>query len=179
VQVLGQVVSQRELLARRGEWKRTGDGVVCAYGAFELLHPGHVRLLEQARDFGDVIAVAVQSDALVRAAAAEARRGASRQGAEIARPITPATERAEILAAMGAVDFVAIVHESLAQFLQNFRPDVFVCGDEPAGEASLTDFAHGALESMLAEIGCKFVRLPLEPGYSTSRLIERISGGRA
>jgi cytidyltransferase-like protein len=176
---LGQVVSQRELLARRGEWKRTGEGVVCAYGAFDLLHPGHLRLLEEARDLGEILVVAVQSDALVRAAADHSVRGKPGGSAEIARPVTPAAERAEILAALSAVDFAAVADEPLAQFLQVFRPDVFVCGDERAGESSPSHIASRGVESVLAEINCKVVRLPLEPGYSTTRLIERISGGRA
>lgn len=179
MQVLGQVASQQNLLARRGEWKRTGEGVVCAYGAFDLLHPGHVRLLEQARDLGEILVAAVQSDALARAAAKNASHAATGEGVEIARPVTPAAERAEILAALSAVDFAAVVEEPLAQFLKLFRPDVFVCGDEPASEGSGPDIAHGGLESLLAEMDCKLVRLPLEPGYSTTRLIERISGGRA
>jgi cytidyltransferase-like protein len=178
VQVLGQVVSQRELLARRGEWKRTGEGVVCAYGAFDLLHPGHVRLLEQARDFGEILVIAVQSDALVRATEREARPGSLRESAAVVRPVTPAAERAEILAALSAVDFAVVVDEPLAPFLEVLRPDVFVCGDEPAGESPAPDMPHRELEAVLAEIGCEFVRLPLEPGYSTTRLIERISGGR-
>jgi len=179
VQVLGQVVSQRELLTRRGEWKRTGEGVVCAYGAFDLLHPGHVRLLEQAREFGEILVVAVQSDALVHAAAQEARDRGPHESAAAVRPVTAAAERAEILAALSAVDFAAVVEEPLAQFLQIFRPDAFICGDEPAGGSSLSDVPHRELEVLLAEIGCKFVRLPLEPGHSTTLLIERISGGRA
>ena len=174
--VLGQVVSQRELLARRGEWKRTGEGVVCAYGCFDLLHPGHVRLLEQARDFGKILVVAAQSDALVRAAAAGTRSG--REGSEMSRPVTPAAERAEILAALRAVDFAAVVEQPLTQFLQSLRPDVFVCGDGPAGKFRGSDVAQGEFESVLEKIDCKLVRLPLEPGYSTSRLIERISSGR-
>ncbi len=178
MQVLGQAVAQRELLARRGEWKRTGEGVVCAYGAFDLLHPGHVRLLEQAHDFGEILVVAVQSDALVRAAAAEARDRAAREGAAVARPVTPAAERVEILAALSAVDFAGVVEQPLPEFLQSFRPEVFVCGDGPAEQSPGADVAHGELELVLAKIDCKLVRLPLEPGYSTSRLIERISGGR-
>jgi rfaE bifunctional protein nucleotidyltransferase chain/domain len=179
VQVLGQVVSQRELLARRGEWKRTGEGMVCAHGTFDLLHPGHVRLLEQARDFGDILVVAVQSDALVHADAVQAHHGETREAAGVARPITPAAERAEILAALSAVDFAAVVEDSLERFLRNLRPDVFVCGDEPAGESSISGITHRGCESVLAEIGCKLVRLTLEPGYSTVRLLERISRGRA
>jgi rfaE bifunctional protein nucleotidyltransferase chain/domain len=160
---LGQVVSQRDLLSRRGEWKRSGSGLVCAYGGFGLLHPGHVRLLDQSRELGNILAVGVQSDATVRAGA----------GQNAPRPITPATERAEIVAALSAVDFAAIIDSPLEQFLKNLRPDVFVCGDEPI--SSVSGFAKASdLEYALAEIGCNVVRLALEPGYSTSRLIERI-----
>jgi cytidyltransferase-like protein len=177
VQVLGQVVSQRELLARRGEWKRTGQGVVCAYGAFDLLHPGHVRLLEQARDLGEILVVGVQSDAL----AAEASRDnvLPDESDRIVRPVTPAAERAEILAALSAVDFAAVVEQPLMQFLQTFRPDAFACGDGPPAGSLGSDTSRRELETVLAKIGCKLVRLPLEPGYSTSRLIKRISGGHA
>ncbi len=163
---MGQAVSPRELISRRGEWKRTGQGVVCAYGAFDLLHPGHIRLLEQARDLGDVLVVAVQCDASVRAAAANAER-----------PITPAAERAEILAALDAVDYAAVTDEAPAEFLHQLRPDVFVCGDETDSQA--IPGAADSLDRDLSEIGCKVVRVPIEPGYSTSRLIERISGHRA
>jgi rfaE bifunctional protein nucleotidyltransferase chain/domain len=163
---LGQVVAQRELISRRGEWKRTGEGVVCAYGAFDLLHPGHIRLLEQARAFGKFLAVAVRSDASVRAAAANAER-----------PVTPAAERAEILAALSAVDFAVVTSDPPAEFLRKLRPDVFICGDEADGEASSA--AANSLDRELAAMGCRVVRIPLEPGYSTARLIERISGHHA
>lgn len=160
---MGQVVSQRELISRRGEWKRTGEGVVCASGAFDLLHPGHIRLLEQARDFGKLLVVAVQSDASVRATAANEKR-----------PVTPAAERAEILAALSAVDFAVVTDGPPAEFLQELRPDVFIRGNETDGEAHSA--AANALDHELAAIGCQVVHIPLEPGYSTSGLIERISG---
>ena len=60
------VVSQSELILHRQEWKRNGKRVVCVAGAFDLLHPGHVRLLEQARGLGDILIVALQSDESVR-----------------------------------------------------------------------------------------------------------------
>jgi rfaE bifunctional protein nucleotidyltransferase chain/domain len=175
---LGQVVSQRELISRRGEWKRTGKGVVCACGVFDLLHPGHIRLLEDAHGLGDLLIVAVQSDAMVRAASANrgsSRTAATDDGAD--KPITPAEERAEILAALSAVDFAVVTDDPPAEFLRQLQPDVFVCGDEPAGQA--TPASSDAFERSLAAIGCKLVRIPIEPGYSTSRLIERIIGRRA
>lgn len=158
---------------------------MCAHGAFDLLHPGHVRLLEQARDFGDILVVAVQSDRLAdrltdesaRAETARAGGVAEATAAGARRPINPAAERAEILSALSSVDFVTIVDEPLAEFLKKFRPDVFVCGSEADGRAGSSDSnAPDALERALEEIGCRLVRLPQEPGYSTSLLIERIAG---
>ena len=60
---MGCVISQDELILRRAEWKRNGKRVVFASGAFDLLHPGHVRLIEQARSHGDVLVVGIESKA--------------------------------------------------------------------------------------------------------------------
>ena len=60
------IVSQSELILQRQEWKRNGQRVVCAAGAFDLLHPGHIRLLEQARGLGDILVLALQSDPSIR-----------------------------------------------------------------------------------------------------------------
>lgn len=174
---MGQVVSQRELLLRRGEWKRTGEGVVCAYGVFDLLHPGHIRLFEQARDSGDILVIAVQSDGMVRRGAVCVGGDGAPRVDQTERPVTPDTERAEIVAALSAVDFAAVVDESLSEFLTKFQPDVFVCGDERRSEVTDSECHPAAdLDSIFAKIGCKLVRLPVEPGFSTTRLIERISG---
>jgi len=162
---LGQVVSQGGLILRRSEWKRNGGTVVCAAGAFDLLHPGHIRLLEQARELGDVLAVVVQDDAGIRE-----RFGDSPKAA---RPVTPASERMEILAGLAAVDFVATFEgPSPRPFLLEFAPDVFVEGNSPAGRES------GSHAGDLEERGCRVVRFPMEPGYSTDQLIERIIQSR-
>jgi cytidyltransferase-like protein len=175
------VVSQSELILQRQEWKRNGKRVVCVAGAFDLLHPGHVRLLEQARGLGDILIVALQSDESVRIAteqedklvgslgvAAPASAGA---GKPPARPITPAAERAEILAAIAAVDFVAIFEEATAaEFIARLAPDIFAQGGET--DSSANDCAD---DDAVKAAGGQVVRLPLEPGYSTSRLVERIS----
>ncbi len=138
---------------------------MCASGSFDLLHPGHIRLLEQARSLGDVLAVAVQDDASVR----EQFGGATK----VERPVTPAAERVEIVAALAAVDFVASFDEpSPHPFLLQFAPDVFVEG------GSRTQRESGLHQRELEALGCRVVRVPLEPGYSTAQLIERIASLR-
>jgi cytidyltransferase-like protein len=174
------VVSQTELILQRQEWKRNGKRVVCVAGVFDLLHPGHVRLLEQARGLGDILIVALQSDESVRVSAEQAAKliGApSAQGPPAGarnfpvRPITPAAERAEILAALAAVDFVAIFDEPTAgEFIARLAPEVLAQG----GEAGSSENAYADDDAVKAA-GGQVVRLPLEPGYSTSRLVERIS----
>jgi cytidyltransferase-like protein len=136
------VVSQRELISRRGQWKRTGQGVVCASRCFDLLHPVHIRLLENARSLGDILVVAIESDAT---AGARSTPGNGLAKQTLARPIIPSAESAEILAAFSAVG----------------------CGVEFEGPAP-REIAD------IEALGCKVVRIPLEPGYSTTRLIERI-----
>jgi rfaE bifunctional protein nucleotidyltransferase chain/domain len=135
---------------------------MCACGSFELLHPGHIRLFEQARSFGDFLAVAVQGDASVREEFGDV--------AKVARPVTPAAERMEIVAALAAVDFVVPFDgSSPRQFLLNLAPDVFIEGGSGAQRES------GLHERELEALGCKIVHVPLEPGYSTAQLIERIT----
>jgi cytidyltransferase-like protein len=175
------VVSQSELILQRQEWKRNGKRVVCVAGAFDLLHPGHVRLLEQARGLGDILIVALQSDESVRIATEQADKliGApspapapapAHSGKFPARPITPQAERAEILAALAAVDFVAIFEEATAaEFIARLAPDVFAQGGEVSRENACAD------DDAVKAAGGQIVRLPLEPGYSTSRLVERIT----
>ena len=158
------VVSQSELILQRREWKRNGKRVVCAMGVFDLLHPGHVRLLEQARAFGEILVVGVQSDARARE-----EKGPI-------RPVTPASERAEILAALAAVDFAVVLSDEQAEseFIAQLLPDMVVQGR-----------ASGASRNTVAEneaarvAGVKVIQIPPEPGHSTSRLIERIKQLRA
>lgn len=157
---MGQVVSQEKLILHRGEWKRNGRRVVFVSGRFDLLHPGHIRLLEQARKLGEILVVGVQSDAAVHASSAG---GPTKNCPE--RPITPASERMEILAAIAAVDY-AIEFDAPTpnDLLAQLEPDIVaVGGGDPAG----------------GNAGKKIVRIPLEPGFSTSRLIDRITQPRA
>jgi len=158
------VISQSELILQRSEWKRNGKRVVCVTGIFDLLHPGHIRLLEQARSLGDVLVVAIQSDALARE-----QKGPS-------RPITPVAERAEIVAAFRAVDAVVELSENSSSngFMEKFAPDVVVQG------SSANSRKAGKTQQVPAAIpGMNVIQIPTEPGHSTSRLIERIKQLRA
>ena len=160
---LGCVISQDELILRCGEWKRNSKRVVFASGAFDLLHPGHVRLLEQARAFGDIVVVGIESDRGSR------DRHVS-MPALFGRPITPPTERAEIIAALASVDFaVEIDSGSLPSFAARLAPSVIVKGGNPG-----LDKAGTQNDEASASPPCKVIRIPLEPGHSTARLIERI-----
>ncbi len=158
------VVSQDQLILQRREWKRNGKRVVYTTGAFDLLHPGHIRLLEQARGLGDVLIVGVWSDARVL----------SEKGSK--RPITPAAERAEILAALAAVDSVAVLHDEQTpgKFIAQLLPDVLAMG----GQSGVQKNAFEG-EDALKAAGGRVTRIPLEPGHSTSRLLDRIQQLRA
>jgi len=168
---LGKVVSQGELIRERAAWKRSGQRVVFASGAFDLLHPGHVRFLEQARSLGDIVVVAVKSDASVsRDAIAAGAASEKASSTELLRPITPSGERAEIIAALAAVDFAVELGESTAgELIAALAADILA----RAGTAE-TDEAGRREEVEAKAVGAKIVRIPLEPGHSTSGLIKRI-----
>jgi rfaE bifunctional protein nucleotidyltransferase chain/domain len=145
---------------------------VCVSGCFDLLHPGHIRLIEQARTFGKILLVALESDPATgkRLAKADAPNRTS-----VSRQVTPAAERAEILAALAAVDYVIEFEgQSILELFASLRPDTVVVGGQsqasPAGLIEPTE---------IERLGCKLVRVPLEPGYSTSLLIDRILELRA
>lgn len=168
---MGKVVSWDELIRQRAAWKRGGRRVVFASGSFDLLHPGHVRFLEQARPLGDILVVAIKSDADVSRDAIAARTASEKTSrTELSRPITPSAERAEIVAALAAVDFAIELNESTArELIAALVPDMLV----QAGAAE-TDEPGRREEKEAKAAGVKVVRIPLEPGHSTSRLIERI-----
>lgn len=153
---MGQFISQEELILRVREAKRNGQRVVFTNGCFDLLHPGHVRCLEQARELGHMLVVAINSDASVRRL-----KGAG-------RPVVSQEERAEVLAALAAVDYVTVFDEDTPQqIIARVLPDVLVKGGDWG-----PDQIVGRAEVEAA--GGRVVSIPLEPGYSTSALLERI-----
>jgi D-glycero-beta-D-manno-heptose 1-phosphate adenylyltransferase len=153
---LGRVVTQDELILLADGLKRNGRRIVCTNGCFDLLHPGHIRLLELARSLGDSLVVAINSDSSVRA------------NKTAGRPVTPQDERAEILAALEAVDFVVLFDEPTPQrLIARLLPGVLVKGNDWGPNEIV-----GREEVEAA--GGRVVSIPLEPGYSTTSLIQRI-----
>lgn len=159
---MGKVVSREEILAHRAEWDAGHSRVVFVAGCFDLLHPGHTRLLEQARAYGDVIAIGVLGDETVQ-------RINGNSHPSVKRPVTPSSERAEVLAALAAIDYVfEIDARGLAAFLERLNPSVIVDGAEPTSATS-------SLAAAAKAAGIEITRIPIEPGHSSSRLIERIA----
>lgn len=153
-----KILSREDLIIRRRAWKDNGEKVVFTNGCFDLLHPGHVRLLEQARALGTVLVVAVNSDRSVRAL-----KGAG-------RPLVPEKERAELLAALTAVDAVSFFDEPTPrELVAALLPDVLVKGGDWR-----PDEIVGRQEVEAA--GGRVVSIPYIEGYSTSALIGRIVG---
>lgn len=149
---LGKVVGREELMRRVAEAKR----VVFTNGCYDLLHPGHIRLLEAARELGDILVLALNSDRSVRE-----NKGAN-------RPIIPEDERAEIAAALAAVDYVVLFDEPTPrEIIALVLPDVLVKGSDWGADEIV-----GREEVEAA--GGRVVSIPLEPGYSTSAIIESI-----
>ena len=152
---MDMVVSQSELLERRQNWRKQSRKVVFTNGCFDLIHPGHVRLLETARAQGDVLVVAINSDESVRRL----------KGPK--RPILPQTDRAEILAAMAAVDAVtAFSEDTPCALLEQLLPDVLVKG---------ADWAHWIAGREIVEgSGGEVVAIPIEEHYSTTDVVQTI-----
>ena len=144
------------LLDERRGWKAAGRAVVFTNGCFDLLHPGHVSLLERARAEGDVLVVGLNSDASV----------ARLKGA--GRPIVPEAERAEVLGALETVTRVVVYDEDTPrEIIAALLPDVLVKGADWAPDAIV-----GRAEVEAA--GGRVVRVSLLPGRSTTAIVERI-----
>ena len=153
---MGKVVSQKELLSRVAEAKAARRRIVFTNGCYDLLHPGHIRLLEKSRELGDILVLALNSDRSVRE-----NKGAN-------RPIIPENERAEIAAALAAVDYVVLFDEPTPrEIIARVLPDVLVKGSDWG-----VDEIVGREEVEAA--GGRVVSVPLEPGYSTSAIVESI-----
>jgi D-beta-D-heptose 7-phosphate kinase/D-beta-D-heptose 1-phosphate adenosyltransferase len=136
--------------------RRKGHRIVFTNGVFDILHPGHIRYLQQARALGDVLLVGLNADASVR----------RNKGPQ--RPINHEQERAEILAALECVDCVVIFPEDTpAGIIRAIQPDILVKG---------ADWAEDAIvgRDTVEAAGGRVIRVPIEQGFSTTEIIRKV-----
>jgi D-beta-D-heptose 7-phosphate kinase/D-beta-D-heptose 1-phosphate adenosyltransferase len=145
-------------LADSRAWRAGQAGpVVFTNGVFDLLHPGHVELLEAARAEGNALVVGVNSDASTR-----------RLGKGPGRPVTSEADRARVLAGLAAVDCVVLFDEDTPlQLIDALQPDVLVKGADYAREAIVGG-------DLVEARGGRVVRIPIVAGQSSTRLVERV-----
>ena len=154
-----KVVPLEELQQRAKALRAAGKKIVATNGCFDLLHVGHVRYLNGARALGDALIVGINGDESVRELKG---RG---------RPVNNQNDRAEIIAALGCVDLVAIFPELRAtRFLELAAPDIYVKGGDYNADTLNSDERE-----VLRKIGAKIDIVPLEHGFSTSDLVKRLS----
>ena len=152
------ILSRQQASAVAARVRANRGRVVFTNGVFDLLHPGHIRYLRDARAFGDVLVVGVNSDRSVRV-----NKGP-------ARPITPEGERAELIASLGSVDAVTVFDEDTPHALITaVQPDVLVKGADWGPDNIV---GRDVVEAR----GGSVVRVTLAEGFSSSRLIDRVRG---
>ena len=151
-----KILTHEALMNEREHLRRAGKELVFTNGVFDILHVGHVRYLSQARELGDALVVAINSDASVRELKGEAR------------PLVSQNDRAEVLAALSSVDYVTVFDDiSPRSLIAKLLPDVLVKGGDYA-----LDQIHGREEVEAA--GGRVISVPFVEGSSTSQIIERM-----
>jgi rfaE bifunctional protein nucleotidyltransferase chain/domain len=153
---VGHVLSLDNLLRELSPRRAAGERVVFTNGCYDLLHPGHVDLLERCRALGDLLIVAINSDSGVRCL-----KGST-------RPLVPQDERAELLAGLEAVDYVTFFDEPTPrEIISQVLPDILVKGGDWGLDAIVgREEVEGA--------GGKVHSLALLPGYSTTGIVQKI-----
>ena len=152
---MNELYTRGEIIAQRARWREEHKKVVFTNGCYDLLHPGHIRFLEQARSLGDVLVVGLNTDASVSRSKGPGR------------PVTSESERAELLLTLEAVNAVVLFDEDTPrELIAELLPDVLVKG------ADWSHFIAGREEVEAA--GGAVTTLPLEPGYSSTALLEEI-----
>lgn len=152
----GEILGQQRLAQRAGEHRRRRERVVLTNGCFDVLHRGHVRCLQQARDLGDVLIVAVNSDA-----------GVTRLKGP-GRPVNPVADRAAVLAALRCVDYVTVFDDATPlRLIGEIRPDVYAKG----GDYTVSGLPEAAA---VARYGGRVVILGYLAERSTTAMLQRI-----
>jgi D-beta-D-heptose 7-phosphate kinase/D-beta-D-heptose 1-phosphate adenosyltransferase len=151
-----KVLDREALMIRVAEWRAEGQRVVFTNGCFDILHIGHITLLERCRQFGDRVVVAINSDSSV-----QLLKGPS-------RPVVGENERARVLAALSSTDAITIfAEETPRELIRSIRPDVLVKG----GDYSIATIV-GAED--VESWGGRIEIVPTVPGYSTTRTISKM-----
>jgi rfaE bifunctional protein nucleotidyltransferase chain/domain len=148
-----KILERQQLRERVGQWRRAGERVVLANGNFDLLHVGHVRYLRGAKELGGKLVVAINSDESVRALKGDGR------------PVVPAEERAEIVAALADVDAVVIFSElDVRALIREIRPDI---------QAKGTDYTVESVpeRDVVAEYGGRVAIVGDPKDHSTSAIL--------
>ncbi len=152
---MGIFYERTALVQARAEWRRAGKTVVFTNGCYDILHPGHIRLLEKARSLGDLLILGLNTDASV----------ARLKGPT--RPLIPEQERARMALMLEAVDAVTLFDEDTPrELIAEVLPDILIKG------ADWAHFIAGREEVEAA--GGKVMALALEPGYSTTNIVEEL-----
>jgi rfaE bifunctional protein nucleotidyltransferase chain/domain len=153
-----KIVDQDRLVSISESMRKQGHRLVLTNGCFDLLHLGHVRYLQEARSLGDALVVALNGDDSVRSLKGNGR------------PLNPAQNRAEVVAALQSVDHVVIFPElRVTRLIEQLRPAIYVKGGDYT-TLSLNPEERAALE----KVGAQVQIVPFEPGYSTSKMISQI-----
>ena len=155
-----KILGRQQLREHVEQWRRAGERIVLANGNFDLLHVGHVRYLRGAKELGGKLVVAINSDESVRALKGEGR------------PVMPAEERAEIVAALADVDAVVIFPElDVRALIREIRPDI---------QAKGTDYTAESVpeRDAVAEYGGRVAIVGDPKNHSTSEIIRTRLGPR-
>jgi D-glycero-beta-D-manno-heptose 1-phosphate adenylyltransferase len=153
-----KIVDEKELAVISKNLRAAGKKLVATNGCFDLLHVGHVRYLKAARALGDALVVGINADASVKTLKGETR------------PLNRERDRAEIVAALESVTYVTIFAEERAtRFLEDAHPAIYVKGGDYK-----TETLNAEERAVLEKSGAEIRILPLETGYSTSALLDRL-----
>jgi rfaE bifunctional protein nucleotidyltransferase chain/domain len=154
---MGLILTRDEAVRFVGEQRAAGRRIVFTNGVFDILHPGHVRYLAEAKAHGDILIVGINSDASVR----RLEKGPN-------RPLNPELERAEVLAALRVVEAVVVFDEDTPhEIVSALQPDILAKGADWAADAIV---GRDVVEAR----GGRVVRIELSAGYSTSAIVERL-----
>ncbi|MDQ1277726.1 MAG: D-beta-D-heptose 7-phosphate kinase / D-beta-D-heptose 1-phosphate adenosyltransferase [Thermodesulfobacteriota bacterium] len=153
---MNKLFPKEALKERLDKLHQAGQTIVFTNGCFDILHVGHVRYLREAKKLGNVLVLALNSDASVRAIKGEKR------------PLVPEDERADIMAALESIDYVILFDDPTPQgLIEYLQPDILVKGGDWAEEAIAgADFVKAA--------GGRVVTIPLTEGRSTTNIVEKI-----